>query len=753
LVDIHELLRLARRYRRLLVAVPVALGLLGFLLSSLQQKSYSATASVLVGVADPSEQVPGGNQSQTRPAELASAQVQTQVGVITSRDVLEAAAKDLPDLDIKKIKKMVTARQRGSTTLVEVTAVANQPEQAQRVVNSVVTAYTANRKASAAGGLEQALSEVNTKLTELSGKLDKLNAGESVNVANAAAVKRAEAQVTFLQSKRDQLDIDIKVGRGGNDTKIELAAVTVQLKEATDLLDELNKKSATSAANAAELKAAQTQYADLFSRQQQLEIAINLKKGGTEVVSAADLPTDPISPSPVRDAITAAFLGLILAAVIAFLRDRLDTSVRGADGVAALTSSPILAQVPDDPAVAGKATLAFLDAPFSAFSEAIRGLRTSIQFLNMATPVEVIVVTGTSPGEGKTTISVNTALAHVQVGKRVLLVSADLRRPRLDEFFGEGRDSHGLSDIVMDVHNALASGQNVRDVLTDDLRFTLADTGIDGLSFLPCGTIPPNPNELLGSEAMQRLVIDARRHFDLVVIDTSPVSLVSDALVTARFADGIVLVVEPTKISRAQLSGVYERIQSAGLRLLGTVVNRTVDSNATYGYGSYTMDGEPPATPAPRGLRRKSEIAASPNPRQSQLPAARTALFDRTEVADEVIDVAASDIDSAVVESHGAESQVVESRFVDRTVDYEAADDANVSRIDKLVRVADIDDDDQELDEELDEELDDDQAVNADVIAERSTVAITSRTTGPSRNNGSNGQSRNRNSNRNRNGR
>jgi polysaccharide biosynthesis transport protein len=523
-VDISEQFAIARRYRVLLIALPLALGALGFGLATTSTKQYAASATVLLRLNDPAENLQSASgQSNTFESLSVGDYVETQIGVITGRRVLDASVADLANTDYDTVEEMVTATRLGNTTLVKVVATGPDPAQARDVANAVVTAYAEDRRESAVGGIERALDEVKAK----------------------------------LQTLRSDLE---------------------SLSETAD----------DSSASATELKAVELQFAELFRQQQELEINLNLKRGGIEVISDAQLPEDPVAPKPLRTGITAMILGGLLALAIAFLRDRLDTSIRSSDDVAALTKAPILASIPEDGNLPELAGLGLIEAPFSPFAEAIRGLRTSMQFLSLSEPVQVLVVTGTLPGEGKTTIAVNLAAAHAQAGKRVLLVSADLRKPRADKFFNITRDSQGLSDLVMAAHVSQLRGLNNDRSIEGDLNRAVQATDCDGLYVLPAGTVPPNPNELLGSDAMAVVIAQARTQFDVVIVDSPPVALVSDAIVTARVCDGVLLVASAGIVERGRLKYSLQQIELAGLNLVGITVNRAGSGSDQYGaYGSY----------------------------------------------------------------------------------------------------------------------------------------------------------------------
>ena len=185
--------------------------------------------------------------------------------------------------------------------------------------------------------------------------------------------------------------------------------------------------------DAAERDTLIAQQAAFNERLDQLQIDAALTTGGASVVQPADLPTDPVEPQPLRTAVLAAFVGLLLGLGAAFLVDYLDDSLRRPEDVEALTSVPVLAVVPVEPPPDNRPIA--LSEPHEFAVEVYRGLRTSVQFLGLDRKLRVIQVTSSLPGEGKTTTATNLAVVLAQAGHQVAIVDADLRKPRIHEVF------------------------------------------------------------------------------------------------------------------------------------------------------------------------------------------------------------------------------------------------------------------------------------------------------------------------------
>ncbi len=311
------------------------------------------------------------------------------------------------------------------------------------------------------------------------------------------------------------------------------------------------------------------------------------------ILAGAAVPLAASSPNILRNLSVGLALGVLLAFGLALLRDALDTKLRSASDVRALTDSSILGvigfseDVPRHPVI-------LRSSPRSAAAEAVRRLRTNLQFVDVAEQCRSIVVSSSVPGEGKTTTAINLAVALADDGSRVLLIDADLRRPSVAEYLG------------------LESGAGLTTVLIGkaDVEDVVQPWGDSSLDVLAAGQIPPNPSELLGSTAMRTLIRRLAERYDTVVIDSPPVLPVTDAAVLGRQAGGVLLVAGVDRIHRSQLKETLESLDTAGAHLLGLVVNKIARREvASYAYERYystesvrqvELDGDvPEASDAP----------------------------------------------------------------------------------------------------------------------------------------------------------
>lgn len=281
---------------------------------------------------------------------------------------------------------------------------------------------------------------------------------------------------------------------------------------------------------------------------------------GGQIVQPAFLPSSPSNTGPVRNGILGLFVGLALGVGLAFLRERLDDRLRGRDDLEETLGVPVLAVVPKVTQWRRRkeAHLATLREPRSPAAEAYRTLRTSLLFVSSQRPLKVVMVTSPSAGDGKTTTTVNLAVALAQAGKNVIVVSADLRKPRLHRFFEGVSNAQGLVDVI--------NGERT-------VQQTLQDSEIRNLTVLACGPLSSRPAELLHSPKMAELFDDLRTRADFVLVDSAPVLAVADALAMASYVDGVLFVAEAQNTDRGAVARARSELEQVGAPVIGSVMN------------------------------------------------------------------------------------------------------------------------------------------------------------------------------------
>jgi tyrosine-protein kinase len=303
----------------------------------------------------------------------------------------------------------------------------------------------------------------------------------------------------------------------------------------------------------------------------QMQVSGAVDTGGVELVTPAQTPTSPSSPKPVQNALLGLAAGLALGVGAAFLRDGFDDRLSSKEGVEHAGGAPVLAMVPMVASWRKRRTplVVSVTDPTSSTAESYRSLRTSLQFARQDGQARSVVVTSPAASEGKTATTANLGVVFAQAGERVVLVSCDLRRPRLGRFFGLD-EQMGLTTVLQGQQSLDGALQQV--------------PGHDRLCVLAAGPIPPNPAELLSGSSAGEVFTTLRERFDLVLIDSPPVLPVTDAVVLSKTADATLLVVAAGQTTRAALRRAAERLNQVSAAVLGIVLNEVTKQHG-YGYG------------------------------------------------------------------------------------------------------------------------------------------------------------------------
>lgn len=309
----------------------------------------------------------------------------------------------------------------------------------------------------------------------------------------------------------------------------------------------------------------------LLQRAKETGVSAELKSTNIRIVDLAIVPSSPVSPNRFRNMLVSLFGGGLFAIGLALLFEYLDNRVKSPEEIKRYLGLPFLGLVPAIGAdESPEDALLHAEVP-PAFAEAFRGIRTNVLFSSAEEGGRSFVVTSTGPGEGKTLVATNLAVALAQAGQRVLLLDADMRKPRVHEVF-DLPNVPGLSNVL--VGNANAS-EAVRPGPVANLWLLLS------------GVTPPNPAELLASERFKAFLSTLEQHFDWVVIDSPPVMAVTDAAVIAHVARGVLYVVRAEATNKRTALTALEQLDSAKAKFLGGVLNRVdVRRNAFY-YSNY----------------------------------------------------------------------------------------------------------------------------------------------------------------------
>jgi succinoglycan biosynthesis transport protein ExoP len=506
--DIEQVFKVLRRRIGLILFSLFAVAAVAFGLSELQQKEYSASASLLFRNPGFAEDLfsTTPSTSGTDPSREAA----TNEKLVGLNVVGTLAARHLPGLSPEDVSSMVSVSSEGEADVVAVTATSADPAQAQLVANTFVKQFIVFRTET-----ERA------KLLE--------------------AKRLAEEEFARLTTVQQEGPRGQALSRGA----------------------------------------------------EKLGILASLQTGNAELVQPAELPTSPSSPKPVRNTVLGAILGLLLGVGLAFLFERLNRQLRDPEEARDVFELPVLGTIPESKAImASNETGAAPELPFME-NEAFRMLRASLQYFNVDREISAVLITSYGAGVGKSTVAWN--LARVaSTSSKVVLVETDLRNSSLSQ-------QHGL-----------AMGPGLTQVLThqvglDDAIQSKAVAGqINGASGPPpsldvivAGGHPPNPAELIESDALRDLIDQLKERYEFVVIDTAPVGVVADAFPLMRKVDGVIAVARMGQTTRDHAAHLSEQMRQMGAPVLGFVANGVKVKRGRYGYGYYAGNyGNPTEEPS-----------------------------------------------------------------------------------------------------------------------------------------------------------
>ncbi|MEC9440834.1 MAG: polysaccharide biosynthesis tyrosine autokinase [Myxococcota bacterium] len=419
--------------------------------------------------------------------------------------------------------------------------------------------------------IKAAKSELDLIDKHIAEEIDRIKSG----IKNRAATSRRE---------RSRLEAELKTLRS---EAFELDAVGVeygQLKDNAENLKEL--------------------FQTVLKRSEELDINSLYESNNVQILEEARKPSAPISPNMTLNLLIGLALGLGLGSAILALIYLLDNTVRSEHDITRYTDRPVLGTLPAVDSNMIKDLTQGQDnpldlithiAPRSTFAEGIKSLRTNLMFMAPDNPPKLLMVTSPGPGEGKTLISTNMAVAMAQSGLKTLLIDADMRRPRVHKALGMENDTHGLVSL-------LEKREKVADVVRE--------TPVENLHVLTCGEIPPNPAELLHAESLPGIIDELLTMYDRVIFDSPPLGAVSDALVLSHFVESVILITKFGQTRRELLKRSIEQLVTIGAPLMGCVLNNIDTSVGGYGYYNYYYYYRYDEQPESKPKRKKRGEAA-----------------------------------------------------------------------------------------------------------------------------------------------
>ncbi len=467
---------------------------------------------------------------------FADRQVKNALQVLQSGELQTAVERAYSGpLDVTKV---TAAGALDGSDAVTLSVKATDPKAAAALVNTYATTYIDYASKQRLDSLQAAYGQLQVRLDDLATQRDKV----------AAPLNEIDLRLT------------------GNPTNPSLqaqrAAILSQIQPQLDALDQ--------------------QRSAFVQSQQSLALTLGLIPEATaHILTKATPPSTAVSPNPLTDAIVGLMLGLGLGLALALVREILDESIRSSDDLEQLLRGryPVLGVIPlaiDGELSAGKAL-----PDHTPVAEAFRSLRTSVRFSQLEQPLKIFQVTSASQGDGKTTAASYLSRALAQAGHQAGVVCSDLRRPSLHLSFGVPQ-SPGLTDVVL--------GERT---LTDALQT------IDNIYVLPAGTSPPNPSELLGTARTERVLEAMADKLDVLIVDSTPVLDVTDAVVVSRFVDATIVVISARTTTRRRAEETIKALEQAGAPILGFVLNRAGEEDRNiygYTYGGTTVPADKPSS-------------------------------------------------------------------------------------------------------------------------------------------------------------
>jgi len=579
-MELKDYFSMLRRWAWLL-ALGLMLGaIVGILGSIFQTPIYQASTRILVMRAP---------QEKTTDYTYLSDQqlVQTYIQLLTTRPVLDNAS---TQSGASVNSKQINVQQIRDTQAIQVTVEDEDAQRAANIANILVKVLVDQNETIQASRYTLTEESIQAQITQIQSQISQM--GVEIENVSAETVqeqqKQVEAQIASLQAESTQLQADIQqLSSSASPNQQLLADKQARLDQVQPLLELYQKtytdlvvlgKPVSNGDNSTDrlsqlqntLQLYQQIYINLLNNLEAIRLARLQNTPNVVQIEAASVSSSPVRPRPLFNVALASTVGLLLAGAIAFLIDYIDDTIRTPDDIERILKLPVIGYIGDmSDGQENVEDLHVIRRPRSPISEAFRSLRTNLDFTNVDQALNKILVTSSGPSEGKTTISSNLAAIIAQGGKSVLLIDADMRRPRIHTLFGLS-NRVGLSSLFR-------GNTTVRSVMRPV-------DGVEGIFVITSGNLPPNPTELLASARMDQILREAGREVDMIIID-SPPSLVADFQVLSTKVDGVVLVVQPAHTHADAAFATLEQLRRVNARTLGVVLNK-IPRNSYY-YGGY----------------------------------------------------------------------------------------------------------------------------------------------------------------------
>ncbi len=499
---------------------------------------------------------------------------------------------------IDLLKENITVTEKGKKTgILELTMESTNPDSALQTLNEIANIYVRQNVEQKSAEAQKTLEFLEKQLPQLKQQLEAATTAlndyrtrhgsidlELETQGVLKGVVEIQTQITLLQQKRDELRqkfteshpsvvaVDKQIARlqgqmSSNDDKIEVLPETQQviLRLARDV--QVNTEL----------------YTTLLNNAQTLRVSKAGTVGNVRIIDYAVLPAEPIKPKKALIVAVSLVLGLILGIALAFIRKSLHRGVADPDLIEKQLNIPVYATIPHSAQQlkinakfrknqqSNELSILALQNNEDLAIESLRSLRTTLHFAFLEAQNNIIMITGPSPGVGKSFVSINLATVLADAGKKILLIDGDLRKGLIHQSLGVSREQ-GLSEFISN---------------TISLDAAIHKIPIANFDFIATGAIPPNPSELLLHERFGIFLENISKHYDHVIIDSPPILAVTDAAIIGRMASATLMVIRAGQHPMRELEQSTKRLLQAGVDIKGIVFNDVPESSSRYGYGKY----------------------------------------------------------------------------------------------------------------------------------------------------------------------
>ncbi|MEW6040656.1 MAG: polysaccharide biosynthesis tyrosine autokinase, partial [Elusimicrobiota bacterium] len=619
-LSLYDYWRIIKRRKFVIFFSFTAVMISTWIFTNMQVQIYQSSVTVKI---EPSLIIPGV-ATEALGWDILTA-INTEVKIIKSTLVAERAARKLklikditPESEknsiTSKIQSAISAERVGDTNLVRITATSSLPEETAQFANATAEVY-----------IEKGIEDRSRRARELREFVEKQMADAEGNLKKAEDKLRKFVEDTGATGVGGHLAMKLVELQGRQsemlkkytDKHPDVVQVKRQIETVEEQMKHLPKEELEHARLSRDVKLNDELYTLLAKRHKEAQISEADRVQSAFIVTPAFIPSTPIKPSRTTNFTIGALLGIFIGFVFALVLEHLDVSIGTIEEVETFLSLPVVGVIPR--IERHKRKNVFEDLSFlktigvpslktdvndlrsklivyhsvkSPFVESYHTLRTNIKFaredhFQPGLPGTVLMFTSTGVGEGKTLTAVNFAMAAAQTGMRTLFVELDLRRPAIHKIFGINRIP-GFTECIMGKRRLNEITRGTTDFLLGKLELgrLLSTPGLENIKIVNCGTIPPNPVDVLNSPYLSTIIDEMRRHYELIIFDTPPVLLFADALIISKYIDSVILIYRVGRIARGALKRAKEQLVSAKAKILGIVLNdiRAAEMEPRYGY-------------------------------------------------------------------------------------------------------------------------------------------------------------------------